>query len=268
MNKFRIQVQIDAFSTGRNKVLKQYCSPLRVCKALSKDGLAISWNSLLICAYPPIPLTANPILASDVGQIDITIDQSRSFRQNSESGSLYEKQKLDNSPWQHECFSGFIEQGENKIGEKHFRNCLRYKGATDQLISDVIKFWRTRRRRHALGLTRFAKYVEEQQVKISQLFYLTSFISRKHQKSKEKKRCGIWILNQIIFTHQQKKTKRSFTQILAACMYSPIAFTNLRLLELFEEVVQKVSVAQIRFGNKDLEGLVGQGTTSNSFFAK
>ncbi|KAA6377530.1 MAG: hypothetical protein EZS28_026944 [Streblomastix strix] len=84
------------------------------------------------------------------------------------------------------------------------------------------------------------------------------FITRKHQKSKEKKRCGIWKLYQIIFAYQQKKTKRSSTQILVACMYSLIAFTNLRLLELFEEVVQKVSVAQVRLETKIWKGQQGR----------
>ncbi|KAA6377529.1 MAG: hypothetical protein EZS28_026943, partial [Streblomastix strix] len=73
MNKFRIQAQIDVFSTRRNKVLKQYCSRLRDCKALSRDGLAISWNSLLICAHPPIPLTAKCIQMILQESVDLTI---------------------------------------------------------------------------------------------------------------------------------------------------------------------------------------------------
>ncbi|KAA6382540.1 MAG: hypothetical protein EZS28_021930, partial [Streblomastix strix] len=237
----------------------------------------------------------SPILATDIGQIDFAKNQFRSFRQNSESESIYEMQKLDNSSWKHDSFTDFIEQGENQIGEKFFRNCLKFKGATDQLITDVIKSWRTQWCRHAHGLTRFAKYLEEQQMKIPQLFcidqsqfFVSNCLSLIRQSethsavmeartaikmlfdivgqplqqrliqqmmkihiretSKIKGEEEIWhqdtLLNHIRLL--AKDNKCSSTQTLAACMSSLIAFTNLRLSELFEAVLLKVSVAEIK----------------------
>ncbi|KAA6355550.1 MAG: putative Transposon Tf2-6 polyprotein [Streblomastix strix] len=73
MNKFGIQAQIDAFSTRKNKVLKQYCSSREDRKALSRDGLAISWNSQLIWAHPPIPLIAKCLQKIIQEKVDLTI---------------------------------------------------------------------------------------------------------------------------------------------------------------------------------------------------
>ncbi|KAA6384816.1 MAG: hypothetical protein EZS28_019658 [Streblomastix strix] len=114
------------------------------------------------------------ILEANIRQTNITESGFRPISSNSNPREAYETARLDITSGQHDSFSGFVESGENQIGERLFRECLSQKGASQQLISDVIKSWRTQWRRHAHGLTRFARYLEQQQVGIVQLLNLNT----------------------------------------------------------------------------------------------
>ncbi|KAA6378722.1 MAG: hypothetical protein EZS28_025749, partial [Streblomastix strix] len=68
--------------------------------------------------------------------------------------------------------SGFINIGQldpNGRGKKLFYDSLRIKGASDQLIKDVISSWRTQWDRHVHGLTRLGIYLDMNNITTNQL---------------------------------------------------------------------------------------------------
>ncbi|KAA6367170.1 MAG: hypothetical protein EZS28_037304, partial [Streblomastix strix] len=306
MQKLGIQAQVDAFATRRNRVLKTYCSPRQDSRAIAIDGLAIDWNEQIAWLHPPIPLIGRclqKILEDKVQTaILITPDWRAQFRRPTLDRLTLQRVDLGPfhlilTPGKHMKQHGQILPPRNMIASVVSQNHVRIKQERDYLGSVQ---WR----RHAHGLTRFARYLEQQQVGIVQLlnlntphFFVSNWLSQIGQNESHsavlEARTAINMLfdvigmpfpqrliQQVMKVHVRETAKvkveeeiqhldvllnyislltvdinLSSTVTRAACMASLIAFTNLRLSELYDANILSISDQKVK-----LETMIQKGS--------